>query len=328
MTFNSDSCEETYISGRCNGFSVRAVRGSIADFYVEEQNFDFGLVPVGDIRTDVLNIVNNTVEAITLTATIEDPFSFIQEEDSASSMTIVVPSQSSIPLIVLFNGTTSGDFNCNVTIQKSSFDEGQIVIPVHVLAYAEPTAQLEYVDLGLPSGTLWATCNVGASSPEEYGDYFAWGETGTKYQYYWDNYRWCNGALNRLTKYNYHAQYGRRDNKYELELNDDAAYNRMGTSWCIPTREQLSELRGYCIWIWTSLNGVDGYLVIGKNGNTIFLPAAGYSSGYAGSSGYYWTNHLGSDWPYNASILKFNSQDYLSGNIYRCYGLTVRAVRR
>lgn len=314
------------------GFAVRAVRGSTADFYIEQQSLDFGLVPVGEIRTAVLTIVNNTIEAMTLTATVEAPFSFIQEEDSTSNITMVVPSQSSVPLIVMFNGTTPGDFNCYVSIQESSFDGGQIDIPIHVLAYAEATALQEYVDLGLPSGTLWATCNVGASSPEEYGDYFAWGETGTKNEYSWGNYSWCNGALNRLTKYNYHAQYGRRDNLYDLLLSDDAAYNRMGTSWCIPTKEQLGELCAQCIWMWTTLNGVYGYLVIGQNGGTIFLPAAGYRSGYsssyAGSSGYYWTNHLGSDWPYNARILKINSQDYFFGNMNRCYGLTVRAVRR
>ena len=89
----------------------------------------------------------------------------------------------------------------------------------------------EYVDLGLPSGTLWATCNVGASKPEEYGDYYAWGETEPKEVYDWSTYRWCNGGRTSLTKYNTKSSYGIVDNKTELELEDDAAYVNWGPSW-------------------------------------------------------------------------------------------------
>ena len=335
MDFGSEgmNCHE---SGRSVGQTVRAVRGPKTDFYVEQQSLDFGLVSVGLTCTIMLTIVNNTVEDLTLTATSDEPFSFKQGEDVTSSMTIEVPSQSSNLLMVMFSATTPGQFNGNVTIQKSTLDGDHIVVPIHALAYAYPSAQQEDVDLGLPSGTLWATCNVGANSPEEYGDYFAWGETTHKLYYSWENYKWCNGSLNRLTKYCTHAQYGNggmRDNKTELELNDDAAYVKMGSSWSIPTTDQLSELRAKCSWLWTMINGTNGYLVIGPNGSTIFLPATGYRSSYSlnveGSYGYYWARKLVYLTPCYAYSLKFNSNDiYSSSETYRNMGLAVRAVRR
>ena len=82
----------------------------------------------------------------------------------------------------------------------------------------------EYVDLGLPSGTLWATCNVGANSPEEYGNHFAWGETTPKEFYSWGTYKWCNGTANSLTKYCYDSKWGTVDNNIELVHEDDAAH--------------------------------------------------------------------------------------------------------
>ncbi|MDO4994918.1 MAG: hypothetical protein Q4E32_07945, partial [Bacteroidales bacterium] len=131
----------------------------------------------------------------------------------------------------------------------------------------------EYVDLGLPSGTLWATCNVGASRPEDYGDYFAWGETsgynGGKTDFSWKTYKWWNGAYDKLTKY------CTVDNRTELLPEDDAAYVNWGSSWRIPTRTQQDELRKKCTWTLTSRGGVNGYEVKGPNGNVLFLPTAG-----------------------------------------------------
>ena len=334
LNFNSEqiSC---YYYDRSRGCNVRAVRETTADFYVEQQSLDLGFVPLGETSMGILTIVNNTLESMTVTATVEDPFSFIQEEDSTSNMTILVPSQTSVPLILMFNGTTPGQFNSNVTIQKSALDEGQAVIPVHVLAYDSPSAQVEYVDLGLPSGTLWATCNVGASSPEEYGDYFAWGETRPKENYSWTTYKWCRGTYRTLTKYCTNDNYGtRRDNLSELESADDAAYVNMGPSWRIPTSDQQTELRKRCTWLWTTMNGINGYLIIGTNGNSLFLPAAGYhnysSPQQTGLYGYYWSRNLNYQYPYYAYILLFNMNNCSSGmgiNNDRCDGLAVRAVR-
>ena len=192
----------------------------------------------------------------------------------------------------------------------------------------------KWVDLGLPSGTLWATCNVGADNPEDYGDYFAWGETEPKDVYNWSTYKWCNGSSSTLTKYCTSSSYGYNgfvDNKLELDPQDDAAYVNWGASWRMPTYDQQTELRTKCTWTWTTQNGVNGRLVTGPNGKSLFLPAAGFrydsSLDYAGSRGYCWSRTLGSSYPNNAYDVYFDSGDvywYYSG---RVYGFTVRAVR-
>ena len=195
-----------------------------------------------------------------------------------------------------------------------------------------------YVDLGLPSGTLWATCNIGASSPEEYGDYFAWGETdgfnSGKTNFSWSTYKWCNGSSSSLTKYNTSSSYGTVDNKTELELEDDAAYVNWGPDWCMPSIVQFQELinSSYTTTEWTMLNGAKGRKITSKkNGNSIFLPAAGYRSISSlhgrGSGGSYWSRTLYSGGPGYARGL-----DFVSGDIYtydggRCCGQSVRPVR-
>ena len=205
-----------------------------------------------------------------------------------------------------------------------------------------PPDDQEYVDLGLPSGTLWAKRNVGASSPEDYGDYFAWGETETKNVVYkWNTYKWCNGSENTLTKYCTKSHFGYNgfvDNKTELDLEDDAACAHY-PSGRIPSYDQIVELCNYCSWQWAQRNGVNGYLVAGPNGNTIFLPAAGdrrYDSLYgAGSVGYYWTRTLSpgipgnaNAIPCNASGIQFDSGVWTDCHVFhRFRGFTVRAVR-
>ena len=186
----------------------------------------------------------------------------------------------------------------------------------------------EYVDLGL--SVKWATCNVGATKPEEYGDYFAWGETEPKDYYDWSTYKWCNGSYDTQTKYNTNSSYGTVDNNTTLDLSDDAARANWGGSWRMPTHEEQEELRTQCTWTWTTQNGVNGYTVTGPNGNSIFLPAAGYrydsSLDYAGSYGRYWSSSLSTDYPYYAYELYFNS-DYVGwSNNDRCIGFTVRPV--
>jgi len=190
----------------------------------------------------------------------------------------------------------------------------------------------EYVDLGLPSGTLWATCNVGANTPEEYGDYFAWGETAPKEVYSWETYEWCNGSWNTLTNYCTNSEFGTEDNKTELEPENDAAYVNWGKSWRMPSPEQLQELLNNCIWTWTTLNGVNGQQVTGPNGASLFLPVAGgrfdNSLNGVGSWGGYWSRTLYYDDPDRAYSLEFSS----SGGRHqvrgiRHLGFPVRAVR-
>ena len=327
LSFNTSSYWGDYHLRYC-GLTVRAVRASTADFYVEQQSLDLGVVPLRKTSTGVLAIANNTTESITLTVTADEPFLLKQGEDSVSSMDIVVPAGICAPLVVMFNGTTQGPFDGNVTIRNSASDSGQVVVPVHVLAYAYPDEQQDYVDLGLPSGTLWASCNVGASSPEEYGDYFAWGETAPKEVYTWATYKWCNGTENTLTRYCTNSDFGTVDNRIELELEDDAAFVNMGPSWRTPRIEQLEELEDNCTWRWTTLNGEQGHLVIGSNGSSLFLPCPGrhvYDQLYEqGSTGYYWSREISSfDYPDGAYCRDFGT---VIGTA-RFIGQSVRAVR-
>ena len=138
------------------------------------------------------------------------------------------------------------------------------------------TGNHEYVDLGL--SVKWATCNVGATKPEEYGDYFAWGETQPKDYNDWSTYKWCIGSYNTLTKYNTSSSYGTVDNKTVLAKTDDAATVNWGGSWRMPTDTEWTELRENCTWTWTTQNLEYGYsygyrVTSKKNGNSIFLPA-------------------------------------------------------
>ena len=186
----------------------------------------------------------------------------------------------------------------------------------------------EYVDLGL--SVKWATCNVGANSPEEYGDYFAWGEVEPKEVYNWSTYKWCNGSSNTMTKYCDDYFYGSVDNKTVLEASDDAASANWGGSWRMPTREEQDELRQQCTWTWTTQNGVNGYKVTGTNGNSIFLPAAGcrYDSSLddAGSLGYYWSNSLDTGNLGGAWYVYFVSDIVLRYINDRYLGFSVRPV--
>ena len=188
----------------------------------------------------------------------------------------------------------------------------------------------EWVFLALPSGTKWATCNVGANNPEDYGDYFAWGETEPKEVYTWGNYKWCNGNDESITKYCTKNDYGTVDNKTELEPEDDAAYVNWGSSWRMPTYEQLRELFDNCTWMWTSLNGVNGCLLTGPNGNTLFLPASGSRSGSSnnllGVQSIYWSRRLDTGINQYAIMRGGESEHLFYGRDMRSHGNPVRAV--
>ena len=157
-----------------------------------------------------------------------------------------------------------------------------------------------YVDLGLPSGTMWATCNVGASAPEEVGDLYAWGETETKDDYSWATYKWCDGSTPSvstpsLTKYCDRGGYGTLDGKITLELEDDVAHVKWGGSWHMPTRKELQELMDHCTVEWIKLNdNLHAYKFTGSNGNSIIMPAAGEINGtsYSDDNFYYWSSEL------------------------------------
>ena len=186
----------------------------------------------------------------------------------------------------------------------------------------------EYVDLGLPSALKWATCNVGATAPEEYGGYYAWGETEEKSVYDWKTYKWCIDRDDNMTKYCTDEDFGDVDNRIVLDLQDDVARAQWGGSWRMPTHEEFKELLDNCAWQWTTLNGVDGYKVFALNGNSIFLPAAGcrFESQSIGSYGFYWASSLCEYSSSDAYHLRFGSDEYWCGNLQRCYGFSVRPV--
>ena len=188
----------------------------------------------------------------------------------------------------------------------------------------------EYVDLGLPSGIKWATCNVGANSPEEYGGYYIWGETEEKEDYGWDTYKWCNGSKDTMTKYCTDSYFGTVDNKTVLDPEDDVAHVKWGGDWRMPTAEEQEELIKNCTWEWTALNGVNGYRVTGPNGNSIFLPAAGFRDdtdvSNRGIIGNYCSSSLGSHFSSNAYDLYFHGIWYGWYDISRKIGYSVRPV--
>ncbi len=191
----------------------------------------------------------------------------------------------------------------------------------------------EYVDLGLPSGTLWATCNVGAIYPTEYGDYFAWGETQVKENYEWSTYKYCNGSENTLTKYCTRSDLGTVDNKTTLESSDDAATANWGGNWRMPTEAENEELLTECTWTWTIFNGVYGFQITSKKDTrkSIFLPAAGYRKGTmllnVGVDGYYWPSSVDLIYSAHVHVLYFESgnNNYASYSL-RYNGYSVRPV--
>ena len=174
----------------------------------------------------------------------------------------------------------------------------------------------EYVDLGLPSGLKWATCNVGANKPEDYGNYYAWGEIKTKSEYTSDN------SITYDMRFKFNDISG--DARY------DAARANWGGTWRLPTYTELEELTYKCTWTWTTQNSISGYKVTGPNGNSIFLPAAGYRYGTSlsgdGDDGYYWSSTPGDYNDDRAYFIGFNSDGQRMYFIDRLIGQTVRPI--
>lgn len=193
----------------------------------------------------------------------------------------------------------------------------------------------DFVDLGLPSGILWATCNVGANTPEEYGDYFAWGEITPKTQYNWETYKYSNDFYNTLTKYCNNVEYGNdgfTDELTTLLPEDDAANAILGGEWRMPTADEWQELFDNTTASWGHQGNVKGVFFTALNGNSIFLPAAGHIEGSSyndeGEIGNYWSSSLYTDYPWGArgARLKATSQ-VIWGDDPRNYGQTIRPVR-
>lgn len=225
--------------------------------------------------------------------------------------------------------------------------KGYLFLSALALIATSATAQIQFVDLGLPSGTLWANMNVGAQSEEEVGTYVSWGETEGKSAYSWADYKWCDGTQSIMTKYVVDATYGTVDNKTVLDAEDDIA-TTVAPGAGSPTIEQFAEIldKNNCTWTAETINNRKGARVTGPNGNSIFIPAGGFWSGTRlssdNSAGCLWSCELKYDparYYYNANVIRFgmsrsggvsiDARDHNgAGFVPRNYGYNVRAVKQ
>ena len=301
--FYSGEVYGSYLN-RCSGQSVRPVYGDVVSVTSVSLNTTSLTLTEGDTQT--LTATVSPSNATDKSVTWSSNNTSVATVSSSGVVTAIKAGSATITVKTNNGGKTA---TCAVTVNASS---GQ-----------------QAVDLGLPSGLKWGSCNIGASSPEEYGDYYAWGETETKSNYSWSTYKWCNGSYNSLTKYNPLSSYGTVDNKTVLEASDDVARVKLGGKWRMPTDDEWTELRTKCTWTWTTQNGVYGRKVTGPNGNSIFLPAAGERYGAslndAGSNGRYWSSSLYTDMK-SAYYVRFISEGVFRDSFLRCIGLSVRPV--
>lgn len=253
--------------------------------------------------------------------------------------------------------TTVNEGNCIITCRATDSSGVYAECQLTVENNQDPVQGHEYVDLGLSSGTLWATCNIGADIPQDYGDYFAWGEIEPKDEYSWSTYKWMNEGEadeNQINKYTFaDGQQGAcwyymdwletfgvwdavfiGDGIKNLSPEDDVATVCWGDEWQMPSPEQFEELLNseYTTTTWTSLNLVKVLMITSKsNDRSIFLPAAGKKDGTSlvaeESGGYYWSRSFGqSNYSYWAAYLSFSSSKVNVSGDNRCYGMSVRPV--
>ena len=286
-------------SGRCSVRPVRSSQGLLYSISANANPAEGGNVTgIGEYEAG---------STCTLTATAEEGFTFINWTENGEVVSVEAN----------YSFTVTGDRSLLANFTMSSGNDH------------------DYVDLGLPSGTLWATCNVGADYPEGYGDCFAWGETQPKNVYNWSTYQYCHGSSSTLMKYCNNPSYGYNgfiDNLSALLPEDDAATANWGDDWRMPTKEEWQELYVITTCTWTTQNGVDGRLFTAPNGNTLFLPAAGYRSGSnlssPGADGDYLSSSLYTDNPSRAWEFNFGMDNYGASSFgHRKLGLPVRAVR-
>ena len=281
---------------------------------------------VTSISLNQSSLTLNEGQEQTLTATVTP--------DNATDKTLTWTSSDEHIAKVDANGKVTAVSKGTATI-KATANDGSEISASCAVSVKNPSCPSGAVDLGL--GVYWATCNLNesgfVSSPEAYGDYYAWGETETKSNYSWSTYKFGTSLSGPFSKYNTQRSYGSIDNKTVLEPEDDAAHVNLGGKWRMPTDEEWTELRTKCTWTWvTDYNGtgINGRLVTATNGNSIFLPAAGYrGDSYlydAGSYGDYWSSSLYSGYPSRAWRVFFSSDDVYRNNYYRYFGFSVRPV--
>lgn len=297
-------------SPRNSGYSVRAVYSTVNDVMLQLSGIELNTNSVEMLIGDNYNL---NVKGVMANKTVGLSEASWQTSDAGvatvANGVIKAVAAGKCTITATFNALTA---TCQVNVQDP----------------ADPV----YVDLGL--SVRWATYNVGATKPEGYGNYYAWGETASKANYTWSTYDHCDGASNLLTKYCFDAN-GKdsfKDNKYVLETADDVAQAEWGSNWRMPMSSELKELLDSCDWNLETLNGINGYrvqsLVKGFEDKSIFIPKAGYKyntgSNYVGSYTYMWSSSLDESVSINAYCFSTNSWDVVS--MQRYYGMPVRPV--
>lgn len=277
-------------------------------------------VPVESVSLNVHELTMNVNTQYQLVAT-------VLPENATNKEVVWSSSAKSSQLYIDTNGLVSALAECEATITVRCKANAYIYDTCKItVTGGGSSGSEEAVDLGLPSGLKWGSMNVGASKPEDYGNYYAWGETSTKSSYTWSNYKFGHSQNGSFTKYD--SGVG-TDNKSVLDPEDDAATVNLGGGWRTPTRKEWKELYEQCTWTWKTRNGVNGMQVTGPNGNSIFLPAGGwYDSTISnrGTYGSYWTASLAGIQGM-ASTLDFISSAVENTAAYaRCQGKTVRPV--
>ena len=347
VNWSSDNTAVATVNSRGYVYGVSAGTATITATAVD------GSGVYGSCTVTVNNVAVTSVELNKASQNLREGVSFkltaTVNPSNATNKAVTWSSNSTSVATVSSDGTVQGVSNGTATITVRTEDGG---LTATCIVTVMPAVTSGAVDLGLTSGLKWASCNVGANAPEEYGDYFAWGETEPYYTAghsqdahcsSWENnktgYNWKSYGFRRsgsshsivtFSKYNTSSGYGPIDNNTVLDPEDDAAAVNWGGSWRMPTDADWGELIDECSWLWTMQNGVNGYLVTGTNQNSIFLPAAGNRHdiylGYEGSRGYYWSSSLDTEDPIYVRDVCFHSDNFFRYYNYRCSGLSVRPV--
>ncbi|MBR4593327.1 MAG: Ig-like domain-containing protein [Bacteroidaceae bacterium] len=292
-------------------------------------------VTASNTTTPTIVLSDDTKTAVTL-----DCGSGVQLNSQTPTLFIIA-----LPPMIMTGGFTIDIYNTENGTQQIKSTRSQTItrsallaMPTVAVAY-EPVVPYEYVDLGL--SVNWATFNVGATAPEEYGDYYAWGETAPKATYSSSTYKYMYDY--NLTKYCSKSDYGNNgyvDDKTILDPEDDVAHVKWGGDWRMPTYNEWSELLNVnnCTTIWTTMNGIQGFKFTSKKSGyenrSIFLPAAELLPNYQNhvGSGFYWSSSLSKEYgtsPESARIIFFSSDDQYNvygSNTFRTNGLPVRPV--
>ena len=335
--------DNLYFESLCGGLGVRlygdAHVSSITMMGIEGEklNGQFEVYDMEELESDPYGEGGNNVVTLTCDVTLTSE---------------VTDFYAVLPVGVLHEGVIIEIFDGETKVGQIPYPEGHAAQVERNTIKSFPPVEVtvgggdehEYVDLGLPSGLLWATCNVGADAPEEYGDYYAWGETAPKVTYSWENYQYCNliyyeewdFSMRFFTKYCNNSSDGYNgftDDLTTLLSEDDAATANWGSDWRMPTQAEWQELYDNTTITLTQRNGVNGRLFTSTtNNNNLFLPFTGCSDEFCKGNidsygyGFYWSSSL-DDYADYAWCVNFNWSDYGMGPQERRNGFSVRPVR-